>query len=165
MTTKILLPVDGSRESLQAVRHALGLAATGLRAGFVLVNVQPPASLYEMVVAHDAKVVEQVRTGAGADLLAPAEALLADAGVDYEIEVAGGEPQNLLVELAENYGCKLIVMGARGLGDSGSGGLGAVASAVIAHSPVPVTIVRMVDAAESGGDHEQEPDDASSADS
>lgn len=153
--TKILLAVDGSRESLHAVRHALGMAAQGLRASFVLVNVQPPASLYEMVVAHDAQVVEQVRSAAGADLLAAAEALLVAAGVDYEVEVAGGDPQNTLIELAENYRCQSIVMGARGLGESGLGGLGRVAHAVLVHSPVAVTIVRMPEgddeAAHAGG--------------
>jgi nucleotide-binding universal stress UspA family protein len=155
---KVLLAVDGSRESLHAVRHALGLAAQGLRASFVLVNVQAPASLYEMVVAHDAQVVEQVRSAAGADLLAGAEALLQEAGVDYEVEVAGGEPQKVLIELAENYRCQAIVMGARGLGESGQGGLGRVAESVLTHSPVAVTIVRLHDD-EAAGDGRSDGED------
>ncbi|HEY6135475.1 MAG TPA: universal stress protein [Rubrivivax sp.] len=138
---KILLPIDGSPLALKAVRHALQLVSQGLRASFVLVNVQEPASLYEMVVAHDAAVIEQVRGAAGADLLAPAEALLDVAGVDYESEVAGGAAANLLVELLENYGCDAVVMGARGMGDT-SAALGSVALALLHHSPVPVTVVR-----------------------
>jgi len=138
---KILLPIDGSPLALKAVRHALQLVSQGLRASFVLVNVQEPASLYELVVAHDAAVIEQVRGAAGADLLAPAEALLDVAGVDYESEVAGGAAANLLVELLENYGCDAVVMGARGMGDT-SAALGSVALALLHHSPVPVTVVR-----------------------
>jgi nucleotide-binding universal stress UspA family protein len=42
-------------------------------------------------------------------------------------------------------------MGARGMGDPGAGGLGSVAAALLAHSPVPVTVVRAV-AADTGGD-------------
>ena len=59
---KILLPVDGSAAALAAVRHALALVQEGLRADFVLVNVQEPASLYEMVVVHDADVIEKLRS-------------------------------------------------------------------------------------------------------
>ena len=51
---KILLAVDGSAHALAAVRCALRLAAGRPGCSFVLVNVQEPASLYEVVVAHDA---------------------------------------------------------------------------------------------------------------
>jgi nucleotide-binding universal stress UspA family protein len=148
---KILLPIDGSALALQAVQHALQLVQEGLRASFVLANVQEPASLYEMVVAHDASVIEQVRGAAGADLLAPAEALLDAAGVDYECEVAGGDPANLLVELLENYGCDAVVMGACGRGESAAA-LGSVALALLHHSPVPVTVVRAPAEAQTDGD-------------
>jgi nucleotide-binding universal stress UspA family protein len=156
---KILLPIDGSPPALQAVQHALQLVREGLRASFVLANVQEPASLYEMVVAHDAAVIERVKGAAGADLLAPAEALLDAAGVDYECEVAGGDPANLLVELLENYGCDAVVMGARGMGETNAA-LGSIALALLSHSPVPVTVVR--GSAEPETDVDQ--DDGASAD-
>lgn len=147
---KILIAVDGSADALQAVQHALALVQRGLAASLVLANVQEPASLYEMVVVHDADSIEDLRRRAGADLLAPAEALLQAAGVPFESEVAGGDPQHLLVELAENYGCRAIMLGARGdvggdfasTGFSVSTSLGSVAQGVLAHSPVPVTVVR-----------------------
>ena len=138
---KILLPVDGSPAAFAAVQHALRLTQAGLQASFVLVNVQEPASLYELVVAHDAEVIERVRGAAGADLLAPAEALLEAAGLQYESEVAGGDPANLLLELLENYGCTAVVMGACGIGESDSA-LGSVATALLYNSSVPVTVVR-----------------------
>lgn len=133
---KILLPVDGTPLSLHAVRHALALRAQGLDADFVLANVQAPPSLYEVVVAHDADVLDDVRRAAGADLLASAETLLDAAGAAWESEVAGGEPGHVLVDLVENYGCDAVVMGA------GASGLGRVAMALLLHSPVPVTVVR-----------------------
>jgi nucleotide-binding universal stress UspA family protein len=145
---KILLAIDGSASALQAVRWALQQAAEGLPSQFVLVNVQEPASLYEVVTAHDADVIDQVRSAAGADLLREAEALVEAAGHGFESEVAGGAPETLIVELAENYGCDCIVMGARGVGDGGSDGLGSVTLAVLAHAPVPVTVVRTGDGAD-----------------
>ena len=134
---KILLPVDGSPAALAAVRHALRCCEAGLQASFVLVNVQEPPSLYEVVVAHDAEVLSEVRRVAGAELLAPAEALLEAAGADWESEVAGGEPANLLIELLENYGCDAVVVGL-----SRGSHVGGVTLALLQHAPVPVTVVR-----------------------
>jgi len=148
---KILLPVDGSPLSLEAVRHALRLRAEGLDANYVLANVQEPPSLYEVVVAHDAEVLSELRRAAGADLLAPAEALLEAAGASWESEVAGGEPGHVLVDLAENYGCDAVVMGV------GAGNPGPVALALVAHSPVPVTLVREPPRAEAPAAEGDEP--------
>lgn len=144
---KILLPVDGSADALAAVHHVLALRAAGLAAELVLVNVQEPPSLYEVVKVHDSDVLAHLRAEAGADLLAPAEALLTAAGARWESEVAGGQPATMLVEVLENYGCEAVVMGQRGIGTPRASGPGSVAQALLAHSPVPVTLVR----AEDGG--------------
>jgi nucleotide-binding universal stress UspA family protein len=140
---KVLLPVDGSEGALAAARHALQLRAAGLRAEFVLVNVQEPPTLYEMAVAHDADRLTQLRRAAGADLLARTEALLSGAGVSFESEVAGGEPVNVLLELAENYGCAAILMGSRGTGSPDAVGLGSVALGVAQRAHLPVTVVHL----------------------
>jgi nucleotide-binding universal stress UspA family protein len=148
---KMLLAVDGSPPSLAAVRHALALREQGLALQFVLANVQPPPSLYEVMVAHDRQVLDEVRAGAGADLLAPAQALLDAAGVEYEVEVAGGDPGATLAEMAEDYGVDAVMIGAR------SGTPGAVAHALLQHAGVPVTLVREREAeseAEAGAEAE-----------
>ncbi len=139
---KILLPIDGSPAALAAVHHALQLRRAGLPVSFVLVNVQEPSTLYEVVVAHDTEALTDIKRGAGADLLGPAEALLDAADADYESEVAGGEPATLLVELVENYGPDAVFMGAVGMAEPDADGLGSVALALLQHSPVPVTVVR-----------------------
>jgi nucleotide-binding universal stress UspA family protein len=142
-TMRILLPVDGSATAMAAVRHVLHLMTLGLAADVVLVNVQEPPTLYEVVVAHDAQVLEHVRSDAGADLLAQAEALLDSAEVSWQSEVAGGQPAAMILELLENYGCDAVVMGAVGAGHPHDRtALGSVAQAVLEHSPVPVTVVR-----------------------
>ena len=94
---KILVPVDGSRESLAAVRHALQLVRSGLKASLLLANVQEPAGLYELLRVHDAEAIEQIAREAGEHLLAEAVALCSAAGVDHEIEVARGEPIHALL--------------------------------------------------------------------
>ena len=89
---KILLPIDGSAASLDAVRQALRMIQDGLRASLVLANVQEPATLYEMLLAHDAEVIEQVSAKAGLHLLEPAQALVRAAGVDARDRGGVGRP-------------------------------------------------------------------------
>ena len=139
---KILLPVDGSEGSLEAVRHALRLVHDGLRASFVLANVQEPASLYEVVVAHNAEVIEQISEAAAAHSLAPAQALLRAAGHEFETEIGHGDPRHQLVEMAERCECELVMLGARGQDVSENGALGSVATAVLQHANAAVLVVK-----------------------
>lgn len=139
---KILIPVDGSAESLAAVRHALQLVRDGLRASLLLANVQEPASLYELLRVHDAEAIEAIARGAGEHLLQEAAALCTAAGVDFELEVAQGEPAHTLIDIAEDEGCALIVAGAHGKGESEGRRLGSVAHALLHDAALPVTVVR-----------------------
>lgn len=140
---KILVPVDGSVAALQAVRQALRMVDEGLRATLVLANVQEPATLYEMLLAHDPEVIERVSAEAGLHLLEPARALAREAGVEHEIEVARGDPAHTLVDIVENFGCDMVVMGARGMGALRSAWLGSVSHEVIHAAPVPVLVVKL----------------------
>ncbi|HJV96143.1 MAG TPA: universal stress protein, partial [Albitalea sp.] len=139
---KILLPVDGSELSLEAVRYAIKLTREGLQASFVIANVQEPSTLYEMVVAHDPEVLQQVSGAAGVHLLSAAEELLSQADLDHESEVASGDPAHTLVEIGERFGCDAIIMGARGVGALSATLLGSVSQAVLRAAAVPVTIVK-----------------------
>jgi len=140
---KVLLPVDGSEGALAAVRHALRLLHSGMRGSFVLANVQEPASLYEVVVAHDAQVIENVSTAAAAQSLEAAQALLRAGGAEFETEIALGDPGHALIDIAERFDCDMIVIGAHGVGAPlRNTHLGSVANAVLHAASVPVTIVR-----------------------
>lgn len=145
---KILLPVDGSALSLEAVGFAIRLAQDGLNTSVVLANVQEPATLYELVVAHDPEVIEQVSAAAGAHTLLAAEALLKDANIAYECEVASGDPAHTLVDILERFECDLVVMGASGMSSLRSALLGSVSNEVLHAAGVPVMIVKAVEAPE-----------------
>jgi nucleotide-binding universal stress UspA family protein len=142
---KVLIPIDGSPESLAAVHHVLRLVGAGLRLRCVLANVQESATLYELVTAHDPAVLQRVAEQAGRDLLKPAQQLLAAAGVPCESEVVQtGEVANALMDVADRYAVDAIVMGAgaSGLGDRV---LGSVSLDMVRAAPVPVTVVRAAD--------------------
>ena len=148
---KILLPVDGSDVSLAAVRFAINMAKQGLQTTAVLANVQEPATLYELVVAHDPQVIEEVSAAAGAHTLQAAQALLTQAGISFESEVASGDPAHTLVDIVERFACDLVVMGASGTSPLRSALLGSVSNEVLHAAGVPVLIVK--------ASEEPEPDD------
>ena len=139
---KILLPVDGTELSLHETRFALQLLREGLKASFVLVNVQEPASFYEMVTADSPELIEGAALEAGEDLMAPSARLLTDACVAYESAVVQGDPAQAMVELIEQHHCDMVVMGSRALGpirrmlEGGS-----VSQRLVQSSPVPVLLV------------------------
>ncbi|CAM4028556.1 universal stress protein [Paracidovorax anthurii] len=143
---KILVAVDGSELSLDAVRHVLALLRQGLSASVVLAHVQEPATLYEMVLSRDPDLIAAASLEAGLHLMAPARALVDGAGVPCEAEVGVGDVAPTLVEIAERTQSGLIVIGARGQGAIASALLGSVSQALVHASPVPVTIVKHADA-------------------
>jgi nucleotide-binding universal stress UspA family protein len=145
---KVLLPVDGSEPALDAVRFAIRLAREGLPLQCVLGNVQEPATLYEMVVAHDADVLQSVSGAAGAHALAPAEELLRGAGIAFECEVASGDAGHRLVEMAERFACDMVIMSARGTGALRQALVGSVSQSVLHACPVPVVLVKPLPEAE-----------------
>lgn len=139
---KILLPFDGSAAALEAVAMTIRLSADGLDTSVVLANVQESASLYELMVAHDPQLIEQVSAEAGANTLLPAQTLLEEAGIAFETEVATGDPANTLVDILENYGCDMVVMGASGTSTLRSALLGSVSNELLHAAGVPVMIVK-----------------------
>ena len=146
---KILLPVDGSELSQEAVRFAERLLKNGLQGTVVLANVQEPATLYELIVAHDPEVIDRVSAEAGLHTLASAQALLDAAAVGYECEVAKGDPAHTIIDIAERFACDMVVMGARGTSALRSAMMGSVSNEVLHASSVPVVIVKAAEEASS----------------
>lgn len=139
---KILIPVDGSEQALDAVHHALHLHREGLRASFVLVAVQEPIYGFEMMLPADASLVDRLSGAMGERALADAEALFKTAALPFEREIGSGEPATVLLDIAKRWGCEAIIMGARGRGALRSALLGSVSQAVLQSATMPVTIVK-----------------------
>jgi nucleotide-binding universal stress UspA family protein len=143
---KILLPVDGSELALEAVHFVVRMRKDGLSVTAVLANVQEPANLYELLMVHDPEAIDRACAEAGVHALQSAQALLESAGVEYEREVAKGDPAHTIVEISERFGCDMIVMGARGTSALRSAMLGSVSNEVLHASGMPVVIVKAAEA-------------------
>lgn len=151
---KILIPIDGSELSLDALRHALRLKQQGLAAEFVLANVQEPASLYEMITMPDPQRLQGMAASAGDHLLERAREMCDAAGASYECEIATGDPAHTLLDIAERYSCDSIIVGAKGHGGLLGPHLGSVSQVLAETSGIPVTVVKHA-AFESAGDSQR----------
>ena len=145
---KILIPLDGSALALEAVRMLIRLTREGLRAEAVLANVQAPSTLYEVVVAHDAEVLEQVSSAAGVHALQQGAEQLRAAGIEFESEVTSGDAVHGLVDIIERFGCDAVVIASSGAGALSAALVGSVPRALLHASPVPVMIVRAAEVGE-----------------
>ncbi len=137
----ILVPVDGSENSDRAIKHALGLVAAGLAADLHLLNVQPSfGGAISTFVGRDQ--IDSYRREEGNKGLASAVALAAAASIPAKVHIGVGRQGEVVRDYARKLGADLIVMGTRG--HTGLSGvlLGSVAQDVIAHSDVPVTLVK-----------------------
>ena len=142
MYANIMIAIDGSNESLQAVHQALSPVGRGLRAEIALVNVQEPASLLQLAT-QDSDAIAAAAVEAGEHLMAEGAALLDAAGVGYSMEVVLGEPATVLVDMAEEIDADLVLLGARGMGAIESVLVGSVSKAVISRCTRPVLVVKL----------------------
>ncbi|HYN58853.1 MAG TPA: universal stress protein [Rubrivivax sp.] len=140
----VLLAVDGSESSAQAVRYLIGVRQDLRQPETLdvhLVNVQRPVSgdVSRFVAGEALKDYHLEGSERG---LAPARALLDAAGLKYQEHRRVGDPALQIAKIAEEKGCDLVVMGTRGLGIHTAGLIGSVAQATVAQCHVPVLLVK-----------------------
>ncbi len=139
---KILVPVDGSKVSTDAVRHAARLGrGLGEVPDIILMYVDPP--LKPGIAAKlGAGGVQQYHDDNSRVALRSARSALGRAHLAFSELRVVGDPAESIVREAKKNRCDLIVIGSHGRGALQDLLLGSVASKVIAHSGVPVTLVR-----------------------
>lgn len=139
MYKKILLPIDGSEHAALACSHALALAKSG-NMEIVLLNCygELPATIGGTAREELIAMSEE----AGKNVMSPCFRLCEDSGVKTSMLVRAGGPGRTIVQVAQQEGCDVIVMGSRGLSDFSGMVMGSVSHRVLRHSTVPVLIVR-----------------------
>lgn len=138
---KILVPVDGSPNSERALAYAIGMVARLQGAELHLLNIQPPVTGMAASVVGS-KTLRDYHREEGMKVIAAPLATAQGAGIAAKHHIAVGEPGQTIAAFASELGCDQIVMGTRGLGSTLGLLLGSVATAVIHHAKVPVTLVK-----------------------
>jgi nucleotide-binding universal stress UspA family protein len=150
----IVVGTDGSDTAREAVRRAVDLArALGARlqvvSAYEPVAATPAAAAAAPVAredepgapAADAQWAVAPREGVDAILDDVATAARA-AGVDAEVHARQGSPADAILDVAEETGADLIVVGNKGMTGAERFLLGSVPNKVSHHAPCSVLIVR-----------------------
>ena len=133
----ILCPVDFSSHSRQSLAYASILAARK-RGRLVVIYVEDPLLAAAAAVAYDEKVlIEKGRI----ELRRFVERTIAPTGLKLSsvtLDVAVGKPHQVIEWTAENLGCDLIAMGARGATGINKVMIGSTTHRILRRSPLPV---------------------------
>jgi nucleotide-binding universal stress UspA family protein len=141
--TTILLATDGSEEAQLAATTAADLAEK-TNSELHLITVGPDLPLYELT-EHPADFEDLLRKNRreAKEMLEQQAKRMEDSGGSVkETHLREGRAEEEIVELAEEIGAGLIVMGSRGHGRLRRALMGSVSDAVVRHAHCPVTIVR-----------------------
>ncbi|MDX3911156.1 MAG: universal stress protein [Sphingobium sp.] len=148
MYKHILIATDGSDVGQKGVDHGIALARD-LRARVTLITVTEPYPVYAGgefgFVPSDALMGDYMsgQKEAATAMLSAAEKAAASAGLEVStIHVAEAQPAEAIIEAAQSHGCDLVVMGSHGRRGIGRLALGSKTWEVVAHSHVPVLVVR-----------------------
>jgi len=144
MFHSIVVGIDGSDTAREAVRQATVLARSA-GARIELVSAYEPVSdarLREAVaVPRDLHWIINPRADVEATLESAAAEIRA-AGVDVEVFARQGDPADAILDVAEERGSDLIVIGNKGMTGAKRFLLGSVPNKVSHHAPCSVMIIR-----------------------
>ncbi len=145
MFRSIVVGTDGSDTATQAVRQAIELARS-VGARIDLVSAYEPVSdarLREesIHVPEDLQWMINPREDVQATLEAAASEIRA-AGVEVEVFARQGDPADAILDVAEERGSDLIVVGNKGMTGAKRFLLGSVPNKVSHHAPCSVLIIR-----------------------
>lgn len=140
---KMLLAVDGSVHSLQAIDAVGRMARSGVPLEAVLLNVRNPPAFYGELPVLSIDEIEAAQIKTQDEVLTAAQTAATAAGVKVRsTERAVGLPAPEIVRVAGEQAVDQIVLGTHGRGAMGSLFIGSVAQQVVHLSKLPVLLVK-----------------------
>lgn len=139
---RIVMPVDGSKNSDRAVRYLISLAEARADVEVHMLNVQESANAWEVRRFLKEREIRQLQLQHGEQQLQSAKRLLQRAGVRHDAHVLIGDVAGTIARFASRRRCDVIIMGTRGMGSVPNLLLGSIATKVVHLSRVPVTLVK-----------------------
>jgi nucleotide-binding universal stress UspA family protein len=138
--TTILLATDGSRDAELALTTAIDVA-NSTNSELHVVTISPGYPSYDV---RSPEVMEALRERAEDILNAQAAKIEREGGkvAEKHLRIAERYRAEQIVQVAEDIGAGLIVMGSRGLGGVRRALMGSVSDSVVRHAHCPVLVVR-----------------------
>lgn len=134
MFKKIVVGTDGSASATRAVRRSVDLARTS-GAELIVVHAHPDANVGYGLSGDEYPVIDRAKT-----IIKEAESQYA-ADVAVRSVLRQGEAADVLIDIAEEEGADLIVVGNKGMTGARRFVVGSVPNRVSHHSPCDVLIV------------------------
>ena len=141
----IVVGTDGSETATEAVRQAVALArSVGAKVEVVSAyEAVSPQRLREEVAQVPPDLQWRVEPRAHVDAtLGEAAEVAAEAGVEVETYARQGDPADAILDVAEETGADLVVVGNKGMTGARRFLLGSVPNKVSHHAPCSVMIIR-----------------------
>lgn len=138
---KILVPLDGSKNSVRGLDTAIALArqSQGQIMGICVIQ-RPPHPAFRS--ARSIQYPEKQLLKDAENTMEFSERHCAQNGILFEKKIAFGDPGHVIVKFAKDRGFDAIVMGARGRGAVKEVFFGSVSNYVVHKSDIPVMIVK-----------------------
>jgi nucleotide-binding universal stress UspA family protein len=141
MLSKILVPVDGSQNSLRALDHAIYLAKK-IGADITAMNViENPPTVY----VESQKLLNDLLAkfrAESAKILDNCKQIAEKSDIKIGTIIAEGDAASSIVGYAHNEGFDTIIIGMRGLGRFKEMVLGSISNKVLHHAKCTVMIVK-----------------------
>jgi nucleotide-binding universal stress UspA family protein len=138
----LLVPIDGSESSLNALRSALAMLNNGRDGQLHVISVQPPILSGNVKRFISSEIIDGYYAEEGEKALEGARELLNGSDAAATISVQVGSVAETIVDYAKKHGCNHIVMGTRGMGRVKGLLLGSVTTKVLSLADIPVTLVK-----------------------
>ena len=144
VSSKILIPVDGSPASLRAVDFAIEMVSQNPGTSLVLLHVAhiPAIDLTGASGQTATDWLQEAVSQTSAKALKDATGKCDGASVTFKTLTRTGQTAETIVQVARGEDVKHIVMGTRGLGGIQGLLLGSVATQVIHLAEVPITLIK-----------------------
>jgi len=138
MIKKILVPLDGSKNSIKALSNAIQLAkqTDASITGLSVIQAFPT----EMGLART--IIGKIQTKHYKHYMAIAKGMCTKKNVRFLDMIEYGEEGRTIVSFAHKNRFDLIVMGSRGMGKLGELFLGSTSNYVMHSSKIPVLIIK-----------------------
>ncbi|WP_027722913.1 universal stress protein [Maridesulfovibrio zosterae] len=137
--TKILIPVDDSRHSENAISYGSELAEiSGAKVIIIHCHRPVPTGLgdpnFQKAIDHE--------TRESYAILEKHTAVLKAKNIEFDEKIIGGSIAKSIKTVAETEGCDLIVMGSKGKSDLEGLVVGSVTHKVLHIAPCPVLVIK-----------------------